>query len=99
MMGSPAAQPILQAARTGGRTSPAAFDTSVQAPAHRRIKSNKTHGQLMTDHHAPITRRTVLAGMAAGLAGTASIPGTARAQADWPNHTVRIIVPYPAGGS
>ncbi|HEY7229629.1 MAG TPA: tripartite tricarboxylate transporter substrate binding protein [Pseudolabrys sp.] len=41
-------------------------------------------------------RRTVLASIAA--AGTFAISG-ARAQANWPDHPVRIIVPYPAGGS
>jgi tripartite-type tricarboxylate transporter receptor subunit TctC len=46
------------------------------------------------DRHARITRRTIVAGLAA-----AGIAGRAHAQADWPNRVVRIIVPYPAGGS
>jgi tripartite-type tricarboxylate transporter receptor subunit TctC len=43
-----------------------------------------------------ITRRTALAGLAASaaLASTSAQPQTA-----WPDHTVKIIVPYPAGGS
>jgi tripartite-type tricarboxylate transporter receptor subunit TctC len=49
----------------------------------------------MTDQR-PITRRTLLG----GLAAIASIgAGTARAQIGWPDRVVRIIVPYPAGGS
>jgi tripartite-type tricarboxylate transporter receptor subunit TctC len=40
-----------------------------------------------------ITRRALLAGMAA-----APLSGTARAQANWPNRAVRVIVPYPPAG-
>jgi tripartite-type tricarboxylate transporter receptor subunit TctC len=40
-----------------------------------------------------LTRRTLLAGLAA-----APLAGKARAQADWPNHNVRVIVPYPPAG-
>ena len=41
-----------------------------------------------------LTRRTLLAGIAAApLAGA-----RARAQADWPNRPVRVIVPYPPAG-
>ena len=51
----------------------------------------------MANDNTTPSRRLVLAGMAAsGAAGAAP----ARAQgADWPNRPVRIIVPYPAGGS
>jgi tripartite-type tricarboxylate transporter receptor subunit TctC len=41
-------------------------------------------------------RRSVLASIAA--AGALASTG-ARAQSNWPDHSVRIIVPYPAGGS
>jgi tripartite-type tricarboxylate transporter receptor subunit TctC len=41
-------------------------------------------------------RRSVLASIAA--AGACAATG-ARAQSNWPDHPVRIIVPYPAGGS
>ena len=41
-------------------------------------------------------RRSVLSSIAA--AGAFAATG-ARAQANWPDHPVRIIVPYPAGGS
>lgn len=43
------------------------------------------------------TRRSVLAGGAAAL----SLPfiGTARAQTQWPNKVVRVIVPFAAGGT
>ncbi|HEX3857997.1 MAG TPA: tripartite tricarboxylate transporter substrate-binding protein, partial [Pseudolabrys sp.] len=40
-----------------------------------------------------ITRRTLLAGLAA-----APLAGPARAQANWPNRSVRVIVPYPPAG-
>jgi tripartite-type tricarboxylate transporter receptor subunit TctC len=40
-----------------------------------------------------LTRRTLLAGLAA-----APLVGQARAQADWPNRTMRVIVPYPPAG-
>lgn len=43
-----------------------------------------------------LTRRTMLGGLAAG----AALPAAAgRAQAAWPSQPVRVIVPYPAGGS
>jgi tripartite-type tricarboxylate transporter receptor subunit TctC len=40
-----------------------------------------------------LTRRTLLAGMAA-----APFSGLARAQANWPNRPVRVVVPYPPAG-
>ena len=40
-----------------------------------------------------LTRRALLAGLAA-----APLAGTARAQADWPNRPVRVLVPYPPAG-
>jgi tripartite-type tricarboxylate transporter receptor subunit TctC len=40
-------------------------------------------------------RRTLLTGAVAGLA----TPGLARAQGNWPERPIRIIVPYPPGGS
>src|SRR5712671_4571877 len=51
----------------------------------------------MIGHRRTITRRTVLGGTAATLA-----LGARRVSAqgsNWPDHPVRIIVPYPAGGS
>src|SRR5512135_985354 len=38
-----------------------------------------------------LTRRTLLAGLAAA-------PFAARAQTDWPNRNVRVVVPYPPAG-
>jgi tripartite-type tricarboxylate transporter receptor subunit TctC len=47
-------------------------------------------------HQRLITRRTLLSGFAAiGVIRA----GTALAQIGWPDRVVRIIVPYPAGGS
>jgi len=40
-------------------------------------------------------RRFLTSGVAAGVL----VATGARAQSNWPDHTVRIIVPYPAGGS
>ena len=40
-----------------------------------------------------LTRRALLAGLAA-----APLAGAARAQADWPNRPVRVMVPYPPAG-
>ncbi|MEJ0015417.1 MAG: tripartite tricarboxylate transporter substrate binding protein [Acetobacteraceae bacterium] len=46
-----------------------------------------------------ITRRHVVAALGAGAMGSvlAGLPGQARAQANWPDHPVRIIVPYAPG--
>jgi tripartite-type tricarboxylate transporter receptor subunit TctC len=49
------------------------------------------------DERRATTRRTVLGGLAAGLAMPTL--GGARAQTNWPTQPVRIIVPYPPGGS
>jgi len=40
-----------------------------------------------------LTRRVILAGLA-----TAPLLGRANAQADWPSHPVRVMVPYPPAG-
>ncbi|TDR93415.1 Bug family tripartite tricarboxylate transporter substrate binding protein [Enterovirga rhinocerotis] len=50
------------------------------------------------DDRKGVTRRVLAGGLVAG----AAIPvfrGSANAQAAWPSQTVRIIVPYPPGGS
>ena len=54
----------------------------------------------MTAREFWITRRGWLAGFA-GAAASKAIPATAQsgAGANWPERVVRIIVPYPAGGS
>jgi tripartite-type tricarboxylate transporter receptor subunit TctC len=44
----------------------------------------------------PLTRREVIAGCG-GLAWLASVP--ARAEADYPSRTIKMVVPYPAGGT
>ena len=49
-------------------------------------------------HRNPITRRMLLQG-AAGSAALSITPALAQNAANWPDHPVRVIVPYPAGGS
>ena len=50
--------------------------------------------------HARIPRRQMLGGLAAALGvGTGALGLPAFAQAPWPAQPVKIIVPYPAGGS
>jgi hypothetical protein len=43
----------------------------------------------------PMHRRTLLASLAAGLAA----PSILRAQSSWPDRPLRLIVPWPPGGS
>src|ERR1043165_2520639 len=51
----------------------------------------------MTDRN-PITRRTLMGGAAASAAlGLA--PAMAQNGSNWPDHGVRLVIPYPAGGS
>ena len=45
-----------------------------------------------------ISRRTLL-GSAAAAAATLAAPALAQNAGSWPDHPVRLIVPYPAGGS
>jgi tripartite-type tricarboxylate transporter receptor subunit TctC len=45
----------------------------------------------------PLTRRQVIAGSGGGLAWLATSP--AEAQAAYPSHTIKVIVPYPPGGT
>src|SRR5262245_32297554 len=50
----------------------------------------------MTVHRHSISRRTLLRGAAAAAAiGTTPALG----QGNWPDRQIRLIVPYPAGGS
>ncbi|MFD0667611.1 Bug family tripartite tricarboxylate transporter substrate binding protein [Ramlibacter sp. MAHUQ-53] len=46
----------------------------------------------------PITRRTALAGLAAALGGAAPLSGFAQAANSFPNHPIRIVMPWAAGG-
>lgn len=46
-----------------------------------------------------VSRRRVLAGMAGVLSSPMIASGIARAQANWPNKSVRYINPFPAGGA
>ena len=49
-------------------------------------------------HRNPISRRTLMQGAAASAAlGLA--PALAQTAAGWPDHPIRMVIPYPAGGS
>src|SRR3712207_7493064 len=54
----------------------------------------------MTIRDGSFTRRALL-GSAAATAAVATVPGLAQTNpgSNWPERVVRIIVPYPAGGS
>jgi tripartite-type tricarboxylate transporter receptor subunit TctC len=49
-------------------------------------------------HRFSVTRRTLVRG-AAATAALGLTPALAQNADNWPNHPVRMIVPYPAGGS
>jgi tripartite-type tricarboxylate transporter receptor subunit TctC len=49
-------------------------------------------------HRNPLSRRTLIQGAAATASLGLGLAPT-QAQSNWPDHPVRIIVPYPAGGS
>ena len=74
-----------------------------RSPGYRARLTDKPvqeEASQMSGRETSITRRTLL-GAAAATATAAAVP--ARAQpagaANWPTRNVRIIVPYPAGGS
>ena len=49
-------------------------------------------------HRHPITRRTLMRG-AAATAAFGLMPALAQNAGNWPDHAVRMVIPYPAGGS
>ena len=49
-------------------------------------------------HRHPITRRTLMRG-AAATAAVGLTPALAQNAGNWPDHAVRMVIPYPAGGS
>ena len=52
----------------------------------------------MMTHRHPITRRTLMRG-AAATAAFGLTPALAQNVGNWPDHAVRMVIPYPAGGS
>jgi len=58
------------------------------------VFQSSTHGEGldMPLHRKSMTRRIVLRGAAATVVSSVA---PVRAQSDWPNHPVRLIVPYP----
>ena len=52
----------------------------------------------MMTHRHPITRRTLMRG-AAATAAFGLTPALAQNAGNWPDHAVRMVIPYPAGGS
>jgi tripartite-type tricarboxylate transporter receptor subunit TctC len=52
----------------------------------------------MMTHRNPITRRTLMRG-AAATAALGITPALAQNAGSWPDHPVRMVIPYPAGGS
>jgi len=46
----------------------------------------------------PLSRRTLLAGLAAAPFAAAPFAGAARAAGEWPTRPVRVLVPYPPAG-
>ena len=52
----------------------------------------------MSDRYSLLTRRALLAN-AAATAAFGAVPALAQTPSSWPDRTVRMIVPYPAGGS
>jgi tripartite-type tricarboxylate transporter receptor subunit TctC len=53
---------------------------------------------MMMTHRSPITRRALLQG-AAAIAALGATPALAQNAGNWPDHPVRLVIPYPAGGS
>jgi tripartite-type tricarboxylate transporter receptor subunit TctC len=49
-------------------------------------------------HRNPISRRTLIRG-AAATAAFGMTPALSQNAANWPDHPLRMIIPYPAGGS
>src|SRR5882757_8738890 len=60
------------------------------------VVRNKTRKQPLGEC-MPLTRRDVIAGGGGGLVWLAGVP--ARAEAAYPSRTIKMIVPYPAGGT
>ena len=52
----------------------------------------------MMTHRHPFTRRTLMRG-AAATAAFGLTPALAQNAGNWPDHAVRMVIPYPAGGS
>jgi tripartite-type tricarboxylate transporter receptor subunit TctC len=69
---------------------------AVARPGLARYTSGQIRRIDMNRHRHSVTRRTVLRGAVAAAAAGAT---PAFAQGNWPAQQIRVIVPYPAGGS
>src|SRR5215213_832944 len=60
------------------------------------MAQRQSQGEETNDHEGPC--RALMAG-AAALAAALALPSPAAAQGTYPNRTIRVIVPFPAGGT
>src|SRR3954470_1291782 len=78
------------------------LDPRIHHASHDSFK--RMDGRVKPGHDEPngengmsVTRREAMAGFAAGAASLMASPATA--QAAYPSRTIKLVVPYPAGGT